>query len=358
MDHFSSKWEAFFVKNLLRWNEISNFRSMPWKFEKDPYKIWLSEIMLQQTRVEQGLDYYLKFLKAYPTIKDLAKSPENKLFKMWEGLGYYSRCKNLHATAKKISAERDGIFPQTHAEILSLKGVGPYTAAAIASFAFDLPYAVVDGNVMRVLTRFFGIEIPIDTIEGKKQITNLAQQLLPKNQSASFNQAIMDFGATICKPKNPTCTACVMQKNCIAYNQNLVEALPLKSKKIIKKQRWFFYIIAKYRNCFYIRMRSEKDIWQQLHEFILIEKSSENDPSSIIHTDEWNSVIDVPFECLNISNPITQQLTHQTIIGRFISIDLKSPLQNKEYKRVTKKQLQQLAFPKIISSHLSILTNL
>jgi len=328
MDHFPSKWQAFFVKNLLKWNEISNFRSMPWKFEKDPYKIWLSEIMLQQTRVEQGLDYNIKNLKAYPTIKDLANSPENKLFKMWEGLGYYSRCKNLHATAKQISVERNGIFPQTYSEILSLKGVGPYTAAAIASFAFDLPHAVVDGNVMRVLSRFFGIDIPIDSIQGKKLISDLAQMLLPKKQSAQFNQAIMDFGATICKPKTPVCLDCVMQKNCFAYNQQLIDVLPLKSKRIVKKQRRFFYIIAKYQNHYYIRIRNGKDIWQQLHEFILIENSNESSAESIIHSDDWKNIIDVPFDLLHISNPIQQQLTHQTIIGTFITIQLKAPLGN------------------------------
>ena len=358
MDHFPSKWQAFFVKNLLKWNEISNFRSMPWKFEKDPYKIWLSEIMLQQTRVEQGLDYYIKFLKAYPTIKDLANSPENKLFKKWEGLGYYSRCKNLHATAKQISVERNGIFPQTHAEILSLKGVGPYTAAAIASFAFDLPHAVVDGNVMRVLSRFFGIDIPIDSIQGKKLISDLAQMLLPKKQSAQFNQAIMDFGATICKPKTPVCLDCVMQKNCFAYNQQLIDVLPLKSKRIVKKQRRFFYIIAKYQNHYYIRIRNGKDIWQQLHEFILIENSNESSAESIIHSDDWKNIIDVPFDLLHISNPIQQQLTHQTIIGTFITIQLKAPLGNEAYTSITKKQIHQLAFPKIISTYISSNLNL
>ena len=358
MDSFSSKWQAFFVKKLLNWNHSSNFRSMPWKFEKDPYKIWLSEIMLQQTRVEQGLAYYLKFIEAFPTITDLANAPEKKVFKMWEGLGYYSRCKNLLTTAKTISNESNGVFPNTHAEILSLTGVGPYTAAAIASFAFDLPYAVVDGNVMRVLSRFFGIEIPIDTTQGKKQIAHLAQELLPTHQSASFNQAIMDFGATICKPKNPICLDCVMQKNCIAYNQQLVDVLPLKSKKLIKKQRWFFYITAKYKNQYYVRNRTAKDIWQNLHEFILIEKSSRSSADTIINSAEWKKVIDVPFELLEVSNPINQQLTHQTITGTFITIQLKAPLQTNMYAPITKKQIQQLAFPKIISSNLNWLINL
>src|SRR5579859_1431456 len=194
-----------FTKTLLGWNSSGNFREMPWKGEKDPYKVWLSEVILQQTRVQQGWAYYEKFINAFPTIKDLAAALEQKVFKLWEGLGYYSRCRNLIATARKISDEYNGRFPHTYEEILALKGVGPYTAAAIASFAYNLPHAVVDGNVVRVLARFFGITTAADTTSGKKQFAELATALLDPSQAGIYNQAIMDFGATVCTPRNPQC---------------------------------------------------------------------------------------------------------------------------------------------------------
>src|SRR5882757_84990 len=203
--------KADFSDHLLKWHKGKNDRKMPWKGEKNPYKVWLSEVILQQTRVQQGWAYYENFLKAFPTIHDLAIAPEQKVFKLWEGLGYYSRCRNLIATAKKIDAEYNGQFPNTYGEILALKGIGPYTAAAIASFAFRLPHAVVDGNVTRVLSRYFGISTPIDTTAGKKLFTELADALLDKEQADIYNQAIMDLGATICLPRNPLCTACMHQ---------------------------------------------------------------------------------------------------------------------------------------------------
>src|SRR5579859_4925347 len=206
-----------FTKTLLGWNSSGNFREMPWKGEKDPYKVWLSEVILQQTRVQQGWAYYEKFINAFPTIHDLAVAPEQQIFKLWEGLGYYSRCRNLIATAKKIDAEYNGRFPSSYEEILALKGIGPYTAAAIASFAFGLPHAVVDGNVTRVLSRYFGNSTPIDTVAGKKLYTELADVLLDKGQPDSYNQAIMDFGATICLPRNPLCADCVQQAGCQAW---------------------------------------------------------------------------------------------------------------------------------------------
>src|SRR5580698_9523423 len=200
---------ADFAKKLLKWHKKENTRSMPWKGEKDPYKIWLSEVILQQTRVEQGWAYYERFLEAFPTIGDLASAPEKKVFKLWEGLGYYTRCRNLMITARRISSQYNGRFPSSYEGIVSLKGVGPYTAAAIASFAFNLPYAVVDGNVERVLARYFGEETPVDTSQGKKFYTGLAASLLDEKQAGRYNQAIMDFGAVICKPQNPLCTQCV-----------------------------------------------------------------------------------------------------------------------------------------------------
>ena len=201
---------TFFSKNILHWHKNINKRLMPWKEEKNPYKIWLSEIILQQTRVQQGLSYYNKFVFKYPTINNLAEATEQEVFKMWEGLGYYTRCKNLIATARFISFELKGIFPTNYDDILKLKGVGPYTAAAIASFAYNLPNAVVDGNVLRILARFFGDHTPIDSTIGKKNYNILAQQLMYKAPPANYNQAIMDFGATVCKPQLPLCVDCIL----------------------------------------------------------------------------------------------------------------------------------------------------
>lgn len=204
---------------------------MPWKGEKDPYKIWLSEIILQQTRVEQGLSYYNNFIKTFPDIQQLAKAKDEKIFKLWEGLGYYTRCRNLIASARFVAKEKKGKFPDSYEEIKALKGVGPYTAAAISSFAFNLPHAVVDGNVFRVLARVFGIDKPTDTTEGKKYFTQLAEELLDKKRPGLYNQAIMDFGAMICKPASPLCATCCFKKHCIAFQRDRINELPVKEKK-------------------------------------------------------------------------------------------------------------------------------
>ncbi len=265
------KNKKFFFEILIKWNRNENKREMPWKGEKDPYKIWISEIILQQTRVQQGLAYYNRFIKTWPNVKSLAKADEQKVYKLWEGLGYYSRCRNLIATAKYINNELGGRFPEKYENILSLKGVGDYTAAAIASFAFNLPYAVVDGNVFRVLSRFFGIEIPVDTTEGKKLFKALANELIDKKNPAEYNQAIMDFGAIVCKPLLPLCSECPLQKKCIAFQKKLVNVLPLKQKSINTRQRFFNYLQVEHKNKIYVNQRTGKDIWQNLHEFILIE---------------------------------------------------------------------------------------
>ena len=236
-----------FVNSLLDWNMHHNRRMMPWKGEKDPYKIWLSEIILQQTRVEQGLMYYENFINNFPTIIHLADAAEEQVFKLWEGLGYYTRCKNLIATAKFIAYDLNGKFPTDYASILALKGVGPYTAAAIASFAYHLPFAVLDGNVYRVLSRIFNIDVPIDTLEGKKLFEAVAQQILPSEQPAAYNQAIMDFGATVCKPQ-PNCANCFFNLHCKAFLNGNQQALPIKIKQKSSKKRWFHYVVLSYKN--------------------------------------------------------------------------------------------------------------
>ena len=330
---------------------------MPWKGEKDPYKIWLSEVILQQTRVEQGWSYYEKFLATFPTVHHLAVAPEQQVFKLWEGLGYYTRCRNLIATAKRIDAEYNGEFPNTYEKILSLKGIGPYTAAAIASFAFGLPHAVVDGNVTRVLSRYFGDPTPIDTAAGKKLFTELADHLLDKEQPDIYNQAIMDFGATICLPRNPLCADCMQQAGCQAWQKGWTTQLPVKEKSIQKKQRWFYYFIVEVADDkVYIRQRTKKDIWQGLFEFVLWETDGPvyfNDnrlpPSEFLGQLFDGQALTVRY----ISSIYRQELSHQTIRGQFLTVRIKKPLPSlKDYDLVRREQLQEYAFPGFINNWL------
>ena len=312
-----------FAIKLINWHNTSNERIMPWKGEADPYKIWLSEIILQQTRVEQGLDYYLKFIEEFPDIESLANANDDLVFKLWEGLGYYSRCRNLLQTARFIHFELSGKFPDKYEEILKLKGVGPYTAAAIASFAYAMPHAVVDGNVLRVLSRFFGEMTSVDSTNGKKLFENLANEVLDKKSPGSFNQAIMDFGATICKPKQPLCAVCPLKIDCTAFNENRVNILPVKEKSLIKKDRWMNYFVLENEGSFWVKKREKKDIWQNLFEFYLYETTSNID----LNEKEWKKIISQKlrvkrFEVTDISHLFAQTLTHRNIKGRFIHIKL------------------------------------
>ena len=344
--------EKYLVTRLLKWNTDSNDRQMPWKGEKDPYRIWLSEIILQQTRVEQGWNYYNRFIEAFPNIKALAKAPETTVFKLWEGLGYYSRCKNLIATAKFIAENNKGKFPDTYEDIVALKGVGPYTAAAIASFAYNLPHAVVDGNVFRVLSRYFGIDTPIDSVAGKKLFTGLANKLLDVKQPGIYNQALMDFGAVICKPKLPLCSTCPLNSKCVAYLTGYVDKLPVKEKSIIKKTRWFYFLRITYADKVYVRKRTESDIWQNLYEFVLLE--NDGPVENITTVESFKNVFgSIKFNITRVSQVYRQQLTHQTIHGQFISITINKPLALKGYQPVSPGELALLPFPKFITHYLS-----
>ncbi len=344
-----------FPRLLLKWDQEQNCRQMPWKGEKDPYRIWLSEIILQQTRVEQGMSYFEKFVKAFPTIHHLANAPEEKVFKLWEGLGYYSRCRNLIATAKLISGELKGQFPETYEAIKSLKGIGPYTAAAISSFAFNLPYAVVDGNVFRVLARVFGINKPIDTTAGKKLFTSLAQELLDKEYPGLYNQAIMDFGAVICKPASPLCGECVLRKNCVAFANGNVVRLPVKEKKISIRKRWFYYLVLQYKNEIAVRQRKEKDIWQDLFEFPMFESGSEVNKDKIAIAAEKHDILQKDnYRIVDISPLLKQQLSHQLIAGQFITVRLAKKPSHQHWIWVRKAQLNQLAFPRFINQYLQM----
>ncbi|HJW16646.1 MAG TPA: A/G-specific adenine glycosylase [Flavisolibacter sp.] len=332
-----------FVQNLLSWNKKENKRQMPWKGEKDPYKIWLSEIILQQTRVEQGLKYYENFINTFPDIQALAKAPEEKVFKLWEGLGYYSRCRNIITTAKYICNDLGGTFPTDLYSILQLKGIGPYTAAAIASFAFNLPFAVLDGNVFRVLSRIFDIETPIDSAQGKKEFAKLAQEILPLKRAGEYNQAIMDFGALICKPV-PECSICFFKDHCKAFAAGKQLLLPVKEKRIAIKERWLNYVVVKYKNEIAVHQRKEKDIWQQLFEFSLIETGERYTVKQILQLFEKQFGIS-EYKIQDTQVEINQKLTHQLIHFRFITISLPRKQAIPHCNWIPLKNIKELAFP-------------
>ena len=339
----------------MRWHFRHNTRQMPWKGEKDPYKIWLSEIILQQTRVEQGLAYYEKFIIAFPTVHHLSNAPEAAVFKLWEGLGYYTRCRNLIETARYISRELNGRFPSTYDEILQLKGVGPYTAAAISSFAYNLPHAVVDGNVFRVLSRVFGVDMPIDSTNGKKYFTRLANETLDKKQPGNYNQAIMDFGATVCKPFAALCGTCCLNKICYAFCNNKINLLPAKEKKSSIRKRYFYYFVIEHGNRRAIRQRTAKDIWNQLHEFPLIETEKPNDSDAIVaYAVKQDLLQENNYHLVSISPLYKQQLTHQLITGRFIHVKIRTPY-SAGWEWATPGEMRSLAFPKFINQYLEML---
>ena len=327
---------------------------MPWKGEKDPYLVWLSEIILQQTRVEQGLPYFERFKKTYPTVRKLADAPEDDVMRLWQGLGYYSRARNLHATAKHIAYELKGVFPSTYHDIVKLKGIGPYTAAAIASFVFGERQAVVDGNVIRVLSRVYGIELPFDTTEGKKEFSTQAQKLISDKYPGEYNQAIMDFGAQVCVPANPKCEDCPFADRCVAYKDNRQDELPVRAKRIVKKERFFYYAVLKNEKEIIISKRTGNDIWRGLYELPMIEsdKPIKRDLKKLL-----SDHIGTPVEILNYSKPYTQQLTHQTIQSVFIfvdKIDIQDALKDGTV-RVPLKKLNTFAFPKVV--HLFLAEN-
>jgi A/G-specific adenine glycosylase len=317
---------------------------MPWKGISDPYKIWLSEIILQQTRVEQGLNYYEKFVALYPSIHHLAKVPQQELFSMWQGLGYYNRCRNMQASALYISQELNGEFPSTYENIRQLKGVGDYTAAAIASFAFKLPYAVVDGNVVRVLSRLFKMETSFHSAIGKKEFQKLAQKILDKKNPDLHNQAIMDLGATVCKPRQPLCALCPLIEYCKSHADDCVTMYPIKKQKAEIKERFFHFLVLENDDDFYISKRQATDIWQDLHTFFLIEKAGNllvQDLPKGLHI----KILPAPIL-------IKQQLTHQKIYGLFYVFKRVQPkkIETLNMFKIAKSNIHQFGFPRIMIS--------
>ncbi len=315
-----------FSNLLIHWYLI-NQRDLPWRKTKDPYKIWLSEIILQQTRVAQGIVYYLRFLDRFPTILDLAKADEDTILKLWQGLGYYTRARNLHHTAKYIVEQYKGEFPTDYNKIISLKGIGEYTAAAITSICFNEPYAVLDGNVYRVLSRYFDINTPINSTEGIQHFKKLSQSLINIKSPGNHNQAIMELGATICTPKNVLCDSCPLNENCLALLNNTFRSLPVKIKKINIKKRYFNFLVLDISDNYTIlERRKEKDIWQNLFQFPLYESVGNIDHKELIKTNTFKELIgktDYKLQIFN-SKPIIHKLTHQHIYTNFWIIKTQS----------------------------------
>ena len=344
-----------FSDTLINWY-TTHKRDLPWRNTKNPYFIWLSEIILQQTRVDQGMSYYLKFIKEFPTVQDLARAKNEKVMKLWQGLGYYSRARNLHETAQFITNSLNNQFPSSYSNILTLKGVGAYTAAAIASFAYDLPHAVVDGNVYRVLSRVFGLDTAIDSVKGKKEFLELANSVLNYKRPAIHNQAIMEFGAMQCKPVNPNCTACPLNSMCVAFDTDRVTELPVKEKKTKVRDRYFNYIVLRYKKKIIIRKRTEKDIWINLYDFPLIETEKQLTETDFLKSNEWKKFIGkTPFSITQVSREYKHVLSHQKIYARFWELSCKTPLDNLSTNGsiiIPEKELHQYAISRLIDNYL------
>ena len=337
------------TQKLILWYE-ENKRSFLWRESKDPYKVWLSEIILQQTKTEQGLPYFKRFLDAYPTIRDLALANEDEVLKLWQGLGYYSRARNLHFTAQYINNELGGSFPNTFESLIKLKGVGDYTASAISSICFGIPQAVVDGNVYRFLSRYFGILTPIDSSRAHKEFKFKAMNLIGNFHPGTFNQAMMEFGSLHCTYKNPKCSSCPFAKKCIALNQNKISRLPVKTLRIKIKKRYFNYLVLTDSQDHYVfEKRTDKGIWQNLYQFPLLEsmKPIKSEKTLLAHPDfpkKFNP-IDKSIKLWN-PLPIIHRLSHQSLEVNFWQIKVKKKLTNS----ISKESLKKFAVPVIIDN--------
>ena len=335
-----------FSNVLIKWY-LQNKRDLPWRNTTNPYPIWLSEIMLQQTRVAQGMPYFLSFTTAFPTVFDLAAASEEQVLKLWQGLGYYSRARNLHKTAQYIATELNGIFPDNYNDLLKLKGIGDYTAAAIASFAYNEVVPVVDGNVFRVLSRYFDIETDIAPASAKKEFAALAFELMPKDNPAIFNQAIMEFGALQCVPKSPNCSICVFNESCAALQKKKVDQLPVKSKKLKVRNRYFNYIVASDENeNTIIQKRTSKGIWHNLYEFPLLETEKEEDFDFVSEQIQNEYFKDNGISSILETNDksIVHKLSHQHLHIKFWKVTIKGSVK----EGINQETLKTFPFPIVI----------
>lgn len=342
--------KRYFSDKVVEWYQL-NKRELPWRETKDPYLIWLSEIILQQTRVVQGLPYYLKFVEKFPTVAVLAAASEQEVLRLWQGLGYYTRARNLHKCAKEVVRIYNGSFPDNYSELMKLPGIGEYTAAAIASFSYKAPVAVVDGNVFRVLSRVFGIALEINRPEGKKYFTQVANERISHKSPDLHNQAMMEFGATYCTPKNPRCEECIFKKSCFAFQKKMVDQLPVKVKSKAAQKRYFFYIVVRKGKSLAMQVRDQKGIWHGLFDFPLIEKKKSVKVENILTEDlKWNSKKPKP----DISNEYKHVLSHQIITAKFIVLPFAeiSAAMKKNLKFYSPKQMAELPKPVLISRFL------
>ena len=343
-----------FAQIIKKWYH-QNGRKLPWRETRDPYKIWVSEIILQQTRIEQGINYYNNFLKAFPDVFALANASETEVMQQWQGLGYYSRARNMHHAAKTIVNEHDGSFPQTYKKIHTLKGIGPYTASAIASFAFNLPYAVVDGNVSRILSRCFAINTPIDSTQGKQQFQDLAGQLLDRNDPATHNQAIMDIGSVICQPATPHCNKCPLAGLCQARNNQNQTNFPVKSKKRARKKRFLNFLIIHYNGRIIIEKRTGEDIWKGLYQFPLIETREKTNQEII--DEQLSSITGKEIKSIKIFEK-KHILTHQELHTTFFKVKWPDNLplslisDNSQADYYSVSEINQVPFPQLIQENL------
>jgi len=343
-----------FSTKLLKWYK-TNKRDLPWRKTNDAYTIWISEIILQQTRVDQGLSYFNKFLNQYPNIKLLAAASEQEVLNLWQGLGYYSRARNLHFTAKYISNQLNGKFPEEYTDILGLKGVGPYTAAAIASFAFNKAYPVIDGNVIRVVSRYCGIHEAVDQSDTMGKLKSRVNLLFDKNNPAAFNQAIMEFGALHCIPANPDCYNCIFKLDCQANAQNLVSKIPFKSKKIVKKHRYINYVVLVKNGQLILKKRNDSDIWKNLYDFPSSEQKDIKSMNRSVEKEIQIILKDLKTEFIEKSSWKKQILTHRIIHARFwkYQIEKNQKINNSEWQLVSKNMLKKYPVPKLIEQYIN-----
>lgn len=323
-------------------------RDLPWRSSNDPYQIWLSEIILQQTRISQGINYFLRFTEAFPTVKALAGASEDQVLRLWQGLGYYSRARNLHKAARQIVTKHAGKFPDTYEAIRALPGIGPYTAAAIASIAFNLPYPAVDGNVYRFLARYFGIDTPIDTTAGKKQFHNLANDLLNQQDPGMHNQALMEFGALQCVHPTPHCHSCPLIESCFAYNHQLTATLPVKNKKLTQQTRYFYFFLIKQGTQIFLEKRPTNDIWAHLYQFPLHESKHQL-------SDEEITQLSIPglnptkATLRSISEEKKHVLSHQIILARLIQVEIEGYNEiNPALICINEKDISKFAVPRLL----------
>jgi len=337
---------------------LGNKRSLPWREIKDPYRIWVSEIILQQTRIQQGTDYYHHFLEKFPDLESLAAANEDDVLKVWQGLGYYSRARNLHASAKYVIREKDGVFPASYNALLELTGIGPYTAAAVASMAFREPRAVVDGNVHRVLSRLFGIaEIP--GLQGaSSRIVQVAGDLLDRDDPGTHNQALMELGALVCTSRQPACPSCPLSMHCTALREDRIPELPVRAKSPLRRKRYFHYLVIQEGNCLWMGRRETKDIWKGLYEFPLIETSRNISPVALVRTRAWMDFFGKQnVRPTKVSELFRHILSHQEILARFYRIQSNDPLHPEGYEKVCDRELHRYPVPKLISRYLDRLSD-